>query len=118
MGSWDYWRPAAEGVLELGTVSGEAVGLPTHFHREDQLTYVLSGRRRFVVGGEVIVLEAGDGTAADALRNVDHSDRADVRFARPNIQIYDAHVVDLYQGVCARYLVGVKGQKQRRSVVI
>jgi Cupin domain len=84
MGSWDYWRPAAEGVLELGTVSGEAVGLPTHFHREDQLTFVLSGRRRFVVGGEVIVLEAGDGTAADALRNVDHSDRADVRFARAN----------------------------------
>ncbi len=32
-----------------------------------------------------------------------------VRFARPNIQIYDAHVVDLYQWVCARYLVGVKG---------
>jgi hypothetical protein len=32
MGSWDYWRPAAEGVLELGTVRGEAVGLPTHFH--------------------------------------------------------------------------------------
>jgi hypothetical protein len=29
--------------------------------------------------------------------------------ARPNIQIYDAHVVDLYQWVCARYLVGVKG---------
>jgi hypothetical protein len=32
-----------------------------------------------------------------------------VPFARPNIQIYDAHVVDLYQWVCARYLVGVKG---------
>ena len=27
-----------------------------------------------------------------------------VQFARPNIQIYDAHVVDLYQWVCARYL--------------
>jgi hypothetical protein len=26
----------------------------------------------------------------------------------PNIQIYDAHVVDLYQWVGARYLVGVK----------
>jgi hypothetical protein len=35
------------------------------------------------------------------------TDRADVRFARPNIQIYDAHVVDLYQWACARYLVGV-----------
>jgi hypothetical protein len=43
--------------------------------------------------------------------------RADVRFARPNIQIYDAHVVDLYQWVCARYLVGVKGAeaKAKRS---
>jgi hypothetical protein len=32
-----------------------------------------------------------------------------VRFARPNVQIYDAQVVDLYQWVIARYLVGVKG---------
>jgi hypothetical protein len=40
-----------------------------------------------------------------------------VRFARANIQIYDAHVVDLYQWVCARYLVGVKGAetKAKRS---
>jgi hypothetical protein len=40
-----------------------------------------------------------------------------VRFARPNIQIYDAHVVDLYQWVGARYLVGVKGAetKAKRS---
>jgi len=40
-----------------------------------------------------------------------------VRFARPNIQIYDAHVVDLYQWVYARYLVGVKGAetKAKRS---
>ncbi len=37
------------------------------------------------------------------------SNCADVRFARPNIQIYDAHIVDLYQRVFARYLVGVKG---------
>ena len=27
-----------------------------------------------------------------------------IRFARPNIQIYDARVVDLYQWVCAQYL--------------
>jgi hypothetical protein len=46
-----------------------------------------------------------------------HSDRADVQFARANIQIYDARVVDLYQWVCARYLVGVKGAetKAKRS---
>ena len=42
---------------------------------------------------------------------------AGVRFARPNIQIYDAHVVDLYQWLCAPYLVGVKGAetKAKRS---
>ena len=34
--------------------------------------------------------------------------RADVRFVRPKIQVYEAHVVDLYQWVCARYLAGVK----------
>jgi hypothetical protein len=39
-------------------------------------------------------------------------DRADVRFIRPNIQIYDAHVVDLYQWVCVQYLVGVKGAEK------
>src|SRR2546427_9170338 len=49
--------------------------------------------------------------------NGDRSDRADVRFARPNIQIYDAHVVDLYQWVCARYLVGVKGAETKASAV-
>ena len=45
----------------------------------------------------------------------DHFDRADVRFVRPNIQIYDAHVVDLYQWVCARYLVGVKAAKTKAN---
>ena len=41
-----------------------------------------------------------------------------VRFARPNIQIYDARIVDLYQWVCAQYLVGVKGAetKAKRSL--
>ena len=56
-------------------------------------------------------------SSADALRNGDHSDRADVRFARPNIQIYDAHVVDLYQWVCARHFVGVKGAETKASAV-
>lgn len=40
-----------------------------------------------------------------------------VRFARPNIQIYDAHVVDLYQWVRTRYLVGVKVQIQKQSAI-
>src|SRR5271169_4077182 len=53
--------------------------------------------------------------AAGALRNGNPSDRANVRFARPNIQIYDTHVVDLYQWVCARYLVGVKGAETKAA---
>ena len=36
-----------------------------------------------------------------------------VRFACPNIQIYDVHVVDLCRRVCARYRVGVKGAETR-----
>lgn len=52
-------------------------------------------------------------SSAGALRNGDHSDRTDVRFARPIIQIYDPHVVDLYQWVCALYLVGVKGAETK-----
>jgi hypothetical protein len=40
-------------------------------------------------------------------------DRADVRFARPNIQIYDAHVVDLGQSAGARYLVGVSSAETK-----
>jgi hypothetical protein len=55
---------------------------------------------------------------AGALRNGDHSDRADVHFARPTIQIYDAHVVDVYQWVCARYLAGVKGGRNKGKALV
>ena len=34
----------------MGTVHGLDVGLPPHFHEEDQITFVFSGRRRFVIG--------------------------------------------------------------------
>ena len=54
-------------------------------------------------------------SCAGALRNGNHSNRADVRFARPNIQIYDAHVVDLYQWVAARYFVGVKDAETKKQ---
>jgi hypothetical protein len=40
-----------------------------------------------------------------------------VQFARPNIQIYDVHVVDLYQWVRARYLVGVKGADTKQNAI-
>lgn len=56
---WEYWRQAAHGIVEIGTVRGRDVGLPTHFHAEDQITFVLAGRRRFHIGAQQIVVEAG-----------------------------------------------------------
>ena len=41
-----------------------------------------------------------------------------VRFDRPSIQIYDAHVVDLYQWICARYLVGMRVQILKQSATL
>ena len=38
---------------------GRDVGLPPHFHDEDQITFVLSGQRRFWMGGEIVELGPG-----------------------------------------------------------
>ncbi|MGO4715361.1 helix-turn-helix domain-containing protein [Bradyrhizobium sp. 2TAF24] len=65
-GKWNYWRPPTEGIVELGTLHGRNVGLPTHFHDENQITFVLSGRRRFLIEGRVIDLAAGQGTLIPA----------------------------------------------------
>jgi len=56
---WDYWRSDEPHIIEMGTVRGLQVGLPTHFHAEDQITFVLSGRRRFCVGSNLIEVSAG-----------------------------------------------------------
>lgn len=56
---WDYWRCAMSHVVEMGTVRGLDVGLPTHFHAEDQITFVLAGRRRFYIGDTLIEVSAG-----------------------------------------------------------
>lgn len=60
-GTWTYWRPSGSGIVELGAVRGLEVALPVHFHAEDQMTFVLSGRRRFVVGGERFDVAPGQG---------------------------------------------------------
>ncbi|WP_448206000.1 AraC family transcriptional regulator [Azospirillum sp. sgz302134] len=60
-GIWEYWRPSGGSVVELGTVHGLDVALPTHFHEEDQVTFVLSGRRRFVMGDDVFHVAPGHG---------------------------------------------------------
>lgn len=56
---WSYWRPPARASLELGTVRGRQVALPPHFHDEDQLTFVVAGRRRVVIAGVVHAAGAG-----------------------------------------------------------
>ncbi|WP_247884905.1 cupin domain-containing protein [Azospirillum formosense] len=60
---WDYWRPIGSGIgiVELGTVRGRDVALPVHFHREDQVTFVLAGRRRFVIAGDLCEAGPGEG---------------------------------------------------------
>jgi len=63
---WSYWRPGLDGVVEVGTLRGNEVGLPLHFHRENQITFVVSGRRRFLIGGEVITVLPGRGALIPA----------------------------------------------------
>jgi AraC-like DNA-binding protein/mannose-6-phosphate isomerase-like protein (cupin superfamily) len=63
---FSYWRPGLDGVVEVGTLRGSEVGLPTHFHGETQITFVLSGRRRFLIRGELITLLPGQGTLIPA----------------------------------------------------
>lgn len=60
-GVWRYWRPSGCGIVELGTVHGHDVALPTHFHEEDQITFVLRGRRHFVIGGRPVSVPPGEG---------------------------------------------------------
>jgi AraC-like DNA-binding protein/mannose-6-phosphate isomerase-like protein (cupin superfamily) len=63
---WSYWQPELDGVVEVGTLRGNEVGLPAHFHCENQITFVLSGRRRFLLDREVITLSPGQGALIPA----------------------------------------------------
>ena len=56
---WTYRCAQADDVVEIGTVRGRDVALPAHFHDEDQITVVLSGRRTFLLHGSVLTVEAG-----------------------------------------------------------
>jgi AraC-like DNA-binding protein/mannose-6-phosphate isomerase-like protein (cupin superfamily) len=63
---WSYWRPPLDGIVEVGTLRGRDVGLPIHFHRENQIIFVVSGRHRFLVGSETVTLMAGQGAMIPA----------------------------------------------------
>src|SRR5207247_5751365 len=65
-GWFQYWRPTTGGVIELGLVRGREVALPPHFHDEDQITFVLAGRRRLVTDRELVVLRPGEGVVIPA----------------------------------------------------
>ena len=60
-GIWQYSRPFGTSGVELGTVCGVDVALPTHFHDEDQITFVISGRRCFIIGDELVQLSHDEG---------------------------------------------------------
>jgi hypothetical protein len=59
--AWSYWRPGLDDVVEVGTLRSKEVGFPVDFHRENQITFVVAGRRRFLIGGEVIAILPGQG---------------------------------------------------------
>jgi AraC-like DNA-binding protein len=65
-GVWEYHRPLNSGAVELGTVRGLDVALPIHFHDEDQMTFVLSGRRRFIIGDDLLQVGPGQGVRIPA----------------------------------------------------
>ncbi len=64
--AWHYRRPAAAEIVEWGDVHGCAVALPPHFHDEDQVTFVLAGRRRFRVADRWVSLTPGEGVVLPA----------------------------------------------------
>ncbi len=59
LSGWTYRRADTVGVVELGTVRGRDVALPAHFHDEDQITFVMAGRRTFLLHGRSLTIKAG-----------------------------------------------------------
>lgn len=66
MDTWQYWRAPAGDAVEIGVVRGLHVALPIHFHPQDQITLVTSGKRRFVIGDELIEVLAGESVTIPA----------------------------------------------------
>lgn len=58
---WRYARPLGSGAVELGIVRGVDVALPPHFHDEDQITFVVSGKRQFVIENELVEIGPDEG---------------------------------------------------------
>ncbi|MCX5616546.1 helix-turn-helix transcriptional regulator [Bombella sp. TMW 2.2559] len=56
---WHYWRASHPDVKEMSMAQGTTLALPLHFHQEDQLAFLLSGCRHFLIAGRSIRLTAG-----------------------------------------------------------
>lgn len=65
-GIWTYWRPVTADIVELALVQGEDVALPDHFHDEDQVTFVIAGARRFLMGTRLVTVGPGQGVCIPA----------------------------------------------------
>jgi AraC-like DNA-binding protein/mannose-6-phosphate isomerase-like protein (cupin superfamily) len=83
-----YRRNEEAGPIEVNTWSGDrCLPLNHHFHNEIQLTFVLSGRYRFVVGDQMVSAEAGEWIVIPALRP-----HAPVPHEQPGTTIFNAYV--------------------------
>jgi AraC-like DNA-binding protein/mannose-6-phosphate isomerase-like protein (cupin superfamily) len=61
-GIWTYGHGSSGGLIELGSVRGRDVALPVHFHDEDQVSFVVAGRRRFLIDAVKHEVGPGQGT--------------------------------------------------------
>jgi AraC-like DNA-binding protein/mannose-6-phosphate isomerase-like protein (cupin superfamily) len=83
-----YRKNDKAGLIEIGTWSGDrCLPLTCHFHSEIQLTFVLSGRYRFVVGDQMVSAKAGEWVFIPALRP-----HAPVPHKQPGTTIFNVYV--------------------------
>lgn len=61
-GIWTYGHDSSGDLIELGSVRGRAVALPVHFHDEDQVSFAVAGRRRFLIDAVMREVGPGQGT--------------------------------------------------------
>lgn len=70
---WRYWRTDHPHIHEMSTAQGHRLALPPHVHDEDQLAFVISGCRHFILPNQCIFLSTGQALRIPA--GVVHSSR-------------------------------------------
>ncbi|MXV36867.1 MULTISPECIES: cupin domain-containing protein [unclassified Saccharibacter] len=56
---WHYWRTDDAHLREVSLAQGHRLALPAHCHEEDQLAFVLTGCRHFILPNHCVFLSAG-----------------------------------------------------------